>query len=158
MSQRLTTGPAFEPRSEETSRYGTWFVAGSVIGWLMIGFGVWSLLARSGATDPPAVAVWIVALAVVNDLVLVPMALLVATLTRRSVPRVARGLTLGALAVSAFVLVYAYPLLRRYGAQPDNSSFLPWNTRAAVIVVLALTWAVAAVLLLVRVRSLDARR
>ncbi len=158
MSARTELRPPFEPPAEETSVYGGWFVAGAILGWAMIAFGVWSLLVRPGATDPPAVAVWIVGLALVNDLVLVPLALLVGALARRTVPRLARGLVLGALAVSAFVLLYALPFARRYGAQPDNPSFLPRDTGFWVIVVLALVWFVAAAMLLVRMRARGARR
>ena len=81
---------------------------------------------------------------------LAPIALSVAWILRRVVPRIARGLVLGALAISAIVALYALPLVRRFGAQADNPSFLPRNAGAGLVLVIALVWAAAALLLAAR--------
>lgn len=99
--------------------------------------------------------VWVVGLALAHDLLLAPAALLVAWLIHRAAPRVARGLGLGALAISALVALYAYPLVRRFGAQPDNPTFLPRNAGVGLAAVIAIVWVVAAGLL---ARRLGARR
>jgi hypothetical protein len=135
-----------------TSHYGPLFWTGIAIGWLAIAFGVWSLLSRPGAIHPPEVAVWVVGLALAHDLVLAPIAILVAWLLRRVAPRIARGLVLGALAISAIVALYAFPLVRRFGAQADNPSFLPRNAGAGLVLVIALVWGVAALMLAMRLR------
>jgi len=140
--------------AEETSRYGPLFWSGVALGWAAISFGVWSLLSKPGATHPPAVAVWVVGLALAHDLLLAPVALLVAWLVHRTAPRVARGLVLGALAISAIVALFAFQLVRRFGAQPDNPTFLPRNAGAGLVVVIAIVWIVAAALL---ARRLGAR-
>ncbi|HEY8018091.1 MAG TPA: hypothetical protein VIG53_01220 [Actinomycetota bacterium] len=134
----------------DTSRHGPLFWTGVGIGWLVIGFGVWSLITKPGATHPPEAAAWIVGLALAHDLVLAPIALTVAWILRRVVPRIARGLVLGALAISAIVALYALPLVRRFGAQADNPSFLPRNAGAGLVLVIALVWAAAALLLAAR--------
>ncbi len=137
----------------ETSRYGPLFWSGVGAGWLGIAFGVWSLLTRPGATHPPEAAGWVVGLALAHDLVLAPIALLVAWLVHRVAPRIARGLVLGALAISATVALYAFPLVRRFGEQPDNPSFLPRNIGAGLILVIALVWATATLMLATRLRA-----
>ena len=141
--------------AEGTSRYGPLFWGGVGLGWAAISFGVWSLLEKPGATHPPSVMVWVVGLALAHDLLLAPAALLVAWLIHRAAPRVARGLVLGALAISALVALYAYPLVRRFGAQPDNPTFLPRNAGVGLAAVIAIVWVVAAGLL---ARRLGARR
>ncbi len=139
--------------AEDSSRYGPLFWVGVGLGWVAISFGVWSLLAKPGATHPPAVAVWVAGLALVHDLFLAPAALLVARLIHRVAPRIARGLVLGALAISGMVALYAFPVMRRFGAQPDNPSFLPRNAGAGLAVVLALVWIVAGAVLARRLHA-----
>jgi hypothetical protein len=129
---------------EGTSRYGPSFWVCVCVGWAAIAFGLWSLLSRPEATHPPAVAAWLVGLALAHDLVLAPAVLLVAWLLRRVAPRIALGLVLGALAISAIVALYAFPLVQRYGAQPDNPSFLPRDVGAGLLLVIAVVWVVAA--------------
>jgi len=137
----------------ESSRYGPLFWMGVGLGWTAIAFGVWSLLAKPGATHPAEAAAWVVGLALAHDLLLAPIALLVAWVVRRAAPRIARGLVLGALAISAFVALYAFPLVRRFGAQPDNPSFLPRDAAAGLTLVMALVWVTAAVMLAGRLRQ-----
>jgi len=141
--------PPFEVH-QDTSRYGPLFWTGVGIGWLGIAFGVWSLITKPGATHPPEAAAWVVGLALAHDLLLAPIALSVAWILRRVVPRIARGLALGALTISAIVTLYALPLVLRSGAQADNPSFLPRNSGAGLVLVIALVWAVAALLLAAR--------
>ena len=144
--------PPFAEASE-TSRYGPLFWTAVGIGWVGIAVGVWALLSKPSATDPPEAAVWVVGLALAHDLLLVPIALLAGWLLRRTAPRVARGLVLGALAISGIVALYAFPLVRRLGAQPDNPSFLPRDVGAGLAAVIALVWVAAWVMLAGRLRA-----
>lgn len=135
-----------------TSRYGPVFWVGVVVGWSGIAFGLWSALSHSGATRPVGLGVYVVGLALVHDMVLAPVTLAAAAGVRRVAPRAARGLVLGALVVSATVTLFAYPFVRGFGEQPDNPSLLPRDAVAGLLLVLSVVWAMAAALMLRRLR------
>lgn len=136
----------------ETSRYSRLFWCGVAVGWVGIGSGIWSALTHAGSTQPLSLALWVTGLALVHDLLLVPAVLIVAWLVRRTAPRVARGLLLGALAVSAIIALVALPFALRLGAQADNPSFLPRNVGLGALVLVSGVWAVAAGMLFRRLR------
>jgi hypothetical protein len=138
--------------AELTSRYGPLFWSCLAVGSVVMGFGLVSLLSRAGATKPLNFAAFYVGLALVHDLLLAPATIVIATIVRGVSPRVGRGLLFGALVVSAVVVLFSTPLLFRWGAQPDNPSFLPRNYALGLALVLAVVWVVAAVLLLTRTR------
>ena len=147
-----------EPRSPldgpsaHTSRYGPLFWSGVAVGSGVMGVGLVSLLSKAGATKPANFAVFFIGLALVHDLILAPATIAIATGLRSVSPRTGRGLLFGALVVSAVVVLFSAPLLFGWGAQPDNSSFLPRNYTSGLALMLAVVWGVAAVLLLARTR------
>jgi MFS family permease len=137
---------------EHTSRHGPLFWAGVAVGSVVMGVGLVALVSKAGATNPANFAVFFIGLALVHDFVLAPATIAAATGLRRLSPRAGRGLLVGALVVSAIVVLVSAPLLFGWGAQPDNPSFLPRNYAFGLAVVLAVVWGVAAVMLLGRTR------
>ena len=137
---------------EHTSRYGPLFWCCLAVGSVAMGFGLVSLFSKADATDPLNFTVFFIGLALVHDFMLAPATIATATGLRRASPRASRGLLFGALVVSAVVVLVPAPMLFRWGAQPDNPSFLPRNNALGLGLVLAAVWGVAAVLLLGRSR------
>jgi hypothetical protein len=144
------TRPASSGATGLEPRYGAWFWAGVVAGWAAIAFGVVSAITHRGATRPVTLAAWVVGLALVHDLLFAPLVLGAAWLLHRAVPRIARGIAMGALVISGLVVLYSIPFVARWGAQADNPSLLPHDVGTGVLEVLALVWLVAAAMLVVR--------
>jgi hypothetical protein len=137
---------------EGTSGYGPAFWVGVAIGWGSIGWGVWLVMSRPGATEPAAFAAYLVGLALLHDLVVAPAALGAATLLRRRAPRAAVGILTASMMASAVVVAFAVPFtIDRAAANAANPSFLPRSVMAGAALVLALIWLLASSLLLVRV-------
>jgi len=127
-----------EPRGRE---HGPAFWLGLALGWPLIGFGVWTLVRRSGATDPPNFAALFLGLALVHDLVVAPLASALALWVGPRLPVRARAPVAAAAIVSgALVLVSLPPLFS--GGVPDNPSLLPRNYPFGLAVALAAVWAV----------------
>jgi hypothetical protein len=144
--------PPSSDLTELRPAYGPWFWAAAAVGWSAIVFGVVSALTHPGATRPPALALWVIGLALLHDLVFAPLELGAAWILRRSLPRVARAVVMGALVVSGLVVLYAIPFATRWGAQADNPSLLPRDVGTGALQVLALVWLVAAAMLAARLR------
>ena len=113
------------------------------IGGGCMGFGLISLFAKAGATNPANFAVFFIGLALVHDLLLAPAVIVAAWLLRSVTPRPIRGVLFGALAVSAIVAGFSVPFVAGWGAQPDNPSFLPRPYGLGLLVVLAWVWVIA---------------
>jgi hypothetical protein len=138
----------------ETSRYGPTFWVSVVLGWAAISYGVWLVVSEASITHPGNYATYFVGLALIHDLLVAPVALVVATIVRRVVPVIAVGIVLGALLISATVTAFAYPFfIRRTAAIADNPSFLPRNAGVGLLIVLAAVWTAAALMLLFRFRA-----
>jgi hypothetical protein len=128
---------------------GPLFWCSLVVGWTSIGFGIWTLFARAGATRPAGFAAWFVGLAVAHDLVLAPAVSIVATWLVPRVPRRVRGPVLGAAIVSGILALVSLPPL--LGDPADNPSLLPRNYVAGLIVALAVVWGATATWIVVSV-------
>ncbi len=125
--------------------HGRLFWAATALGWVVIAFGVWTLLQRSGATRPLSFGSWFVGLALVHDLVLAPIVAAIAVILGPRIPSRLRGPVIGGLIVSgALVLVSLPPLLGTRVV--DNPSLLPRNYGTGLLIGLALTWSVIAVI------------
>ena len=72
---------------------------------------------------------------------------------RGALPRRARGPVQAALAISAIVALFAYPLVRAYGLAANNPTSLPHNYGRNLLVVLGLVWAVAGVAVVLKLRD-----
>lgn len=125
---------------------------GLALGGPVIAYGVRGALVDAADTHPGELARWVVGLAVVNDLLVVPATLLVGLLARRWTPGWAWPAVRAGLLVSAVLAAVAWPLVRGYGADPANPSLFPRDYGAGLAAALGAVWAV------VLVAALAARR
>ena len=144
----MTDGAAREVR-----RAGPLFWISAVAGWAVIGFGLRGVFQHSLDTRPANLAKFVVGGALLHDLVVAPLVILVGVVVARAVPRRTRAVVQGALVVTAVLALFSYPLVRAYGLAANNPTSLPHNYTANLLVVLGAVWAVAALLVLLRVRS-----
>lgn len=140
-----------QPHSE---RPPAWLLVPALLaGWALIAFGAHAALHDADDAHPVALLVHVVTFDLVHDAVIAPTLFLVAWLIGRLVPRVARGPVRAAAAASAFYVALAYPLIRRWGRRPTNSSTLPLNYGRNLAIVIAVIWVLAAVVVIHRVRT-----
>ncbi len=128
------------------------FWISAAIGWAVIGWGVIGILSNSLDTRPSNLAKFVVGGALLHDLLVAPVAVLVGVLIARAVPAPARGPVQAALAVSAIVALFAYPLVRGYGLAANNPTSLPYNYGRNLVVVLGAVWAVTAAAVVMRLK------
>ena len=133
------------PRTS-TSQHGAWFwlsvVAGIGLAYVGVRYG---LDPKTGANGRVAIR-WLIGLLLTHDLGVLPVVGILGWLVGRLLPRWAAGPIRGAAATSALVVVFAWPLIRRYGAGGDNPSRLPDRSYGTnVLWVIAVVWAVALV-------------
>ena len=83
---------------------------------------------------------------IVHDLVVAPIAALIAIVVIRRAPAITRAPLRAALFGSAVVVAVAWPALRGYGRMrtPDNASVQPLNYATAVATVVAVVWVISA--------------
>ena len=136
----------------DVRRAGPLFWISAVAGWAVIAFGVRGIIQHSVDTRPGNLARFVVGGALLHDLVVAPLAIGVGVLVARAVPGRARAVVQGALAITAIVALFAYPLVRAYGLAANNPTSLPHNYAANLLVVLGVVWAVAAALVILRIR------
>jgi len=127
------------------------FVIALVVGWLIIAFGVRAALDDPADSHPLALLVHVVLFDLGHDLVIAPIALGVGLIVGRVVPEVARGPVRTACAATALFVVFSYPLVRRWGARPTNSSTLPLEYGRNLTIIVVIVWLVAAVVVARRV-------
>ena len=137
----------------EAGRRGPLFWGSAATGWVVIGVGLHGLFQHSLDTRPANLARFVLAGALLHDLVVAPAVILVAVALSHAVPARARAAVQAALAVSAIVALFSYPLVRAYGLAAHNPTSLPHNYTANLLVVLGLVWAVAAAAAIRRVRA-----
>ena len=134
-------------------RAGPLFWISAAAGWAVMGFGLRGIVEHSLDTRPAQLARFVVAGALLHDLVVAPVVILVGVLVTRAVPRRGRAVVQGALAISAVVALFSYPLVRAYGLAANNPTSLPHNYARNLVLVLGLVWAAAGATVLVRLRS-----
>ncbi|MEQ1702701.1 MAG: hypothetical protein ABMA25_21535 [Ilumatobacteraceae bacterium] len=121
-----------------------------IVGWVMIAIGVRSALGDARDAHPFALVVHVIAFDVVHDVVVAPLLFLGGWLIGKIVPGFARGPVRAAAAASALFVVFSYPLVRRWGKRPTNSSTLPLEYGRNLVVILAAVWLIAAVVIVRR--------
>ena len=126
--------------------YGKTFWVALVVGTAIMGFGVVSLVQRSGATRPPSFSLFFLGAIALHDFVLTPTVMAFGRLLSPRLPRPARGLMLGAAIVTGTVALASVPVLFRFGRLPSNPSLLPRDSALGLLVVLAAVWFVTGVL------------
>ena len=135
MSQRLP---------ETTSRAG--LLAGLALGVPVIAYGLRGVLVDADDTHPADLARWVVGLAVVNDLLVIPAAILVGWSLRRVVPTTVWPAVRAGLLCSAVLTAVAWPLVAGFGDDPRNPSLFPRNYATGLTAALALVWTTVVVM------------
>jgi hypothetical protein len=128
-----------------------WFWPALLAGWGLIAIGIVGLFSQRDRTQPFQLVRYVIGFLLVHDLVVAPLVIAAGWLVTRFVPAIARAPLRAALALSALVVAFSWPLLRRYGERATNDSALPLDYGRTVPVVLAVVWAVAVGALGVRV-------
>jgi hypothetical protein len=148
------TDPVAEPLPQPSHhRTGPAFWVSAAIGWVVIGIGLRGIFQHSLDTRPANLAKFVVGGALLHDLLIAPVVLLAAVGLARRVPARARATATAALVVTGVVALFSYPLVRAYGLAAHNPTSLPHNYALNLTIVLGLVWAVAAAVLVVRLRK-----
>jgi hypothetical protein len=114
-----------------------------LVGWGLMAYGASSALGDARDAHPFALAVHIVAFDLVHDAVVAPLAFFIAWVVGKLLPPRFRGPVRAALATSVLIVGFSYPLVRRWGKRPTNSSTLPLAYGRNVLVLLAIVWLLA---------------
>lgn len=141
------------PTGHDVRRAGPLFWTSAVAGWIVIGVGLRGIFEHSIDTRPASLARFVVGGALLHDLVVAPLVILAGVAVARAVPGRGRAAVQGALVVTGVVALFSYPLVRAYGLAANNPTSLPHNYTANLLIVLGAVWAVAALAVLVRLRS-----
>jgi hypothetical protein len=104
-------------------------------------------------TRPANLAKFVVGGALIHDLFLAPAVIVAGVLLARIVRGRARAIVQAALVVSGILALFSYPMVRAYGLAAHNPTSLPHNYSANLLLVLGVVWAVAAGLVIVRIRA-----
>jgi hypothetical protein len=129
-----------EPRGlpETTSRRG--LVIGLALGVPLIGHGLRGAVVDAADTHPSELARWVIGAALVQDLVVVPVAIAIALLARRFTPRRAWPPVRAGLAATGILALVGWPFVRGYGDDPTNPSLLPRNYGAGLAAAIGVVW------------------
>jgi hypothetical protein len=115
----------------------------------MVGVVVMGYAVLGAVTDPDlkpgGVAVFLAAVLVAHDAVLLPVTTAVGALLARLTPRWAQPGVRAAAITSLAVGVVALPLVLGYGRSADNPSILPLAYGRGLLLILALIWSTALV-------------
>lgn len=128
---------------ETTSRTG--LLVGLAVGLPIVAYGLRGVVVDAADTHPAELARWVVGLAVVNDLVVVPAVIVVAWALRRLTPSTWWPAVRTGLLCSAVLTAVAWPIVRGYGADPRNPSLFPRDYTAGLAAALAAVWALVLV-------------
>jgi hypothetical protein len=140
----------------EPNRIG--LAIGLVLGIPVMLIGIVGIVRHTDATPPSSYLRFFVGGDLLHDLVVAPVAALVAFVVLRRAPAVARGPLRAALFGSAVMIAIAWPGIRHYGRMraPDNISVQPLNYATSTATAVAVVWAIAAmwlVIALIRTRE-----
>jgi hypothetical protein len=149
----IRQGSRHAPAPTRTDRHSRWFIPAFIAGWALIWYGATRALGNSRDSNPAALVQHVIAFDLFHDLIIAPAVVFVGWVFGRLLPAVARGPVRGAAAISAIVVVFAYPLFRRWGQRPTNSSTLPLPYARNIVIVLGVVWVIAAIVVARRVRA-----
>jgi hypothetical protein len=127
---------------ETTSRRG--LLIGLALGVPVIGYGLRGAFVDAGDTHPPELARWVIGAALVQDLVVVPVAAAIALLVRRFTPRRAWPPVRAGLVAAGIFVAVGWPFVRGYGRDSTNPSLLPRNYGAGLAAAIVVIWLVVA--------------
>lgn len=128
-----------------------------LVGAAFVAWGGYLFLSNTTWTSVRAALTWFLGGVILHDGVLVPVTLLAGAVLARLLPQLYRGLVQGALVLSATVTIALLPLLSGRGLDADDPSQQPLSYGRNLVVVLAIVWAVTAVLVLRRVLRAHAK-
>ena len=131
---------------------GRRFWVSAAVGWAGIAWGVIGIFSNSLETRPANLARFVVGGALLHDLLVAPLAIVAGVLLTRAVPGRARAPVQAALAISAVVALFAFPLVRGYGLAANNPTSLPHNYGLNLLVVLGVVWVAAGAAVVVRLK------
>jgi hypothetical protein len=149
----LDPGPVDSGPVPEDHRDGPLFWISAAAGWAVIAWGLRGVFQHSLDTRPTNLAKFVVGGALLHDLFVAPVVIVAGVLLARAVPGRARAVVQGALVVSGIVALFSYPLVRAYGLAAHNPTSLPHNYTVNLLIVLGVVWAVAAGLVIARLRT-----
>jgi hypothetical protein len=138
-------------------RHG-WFWPALVVGWAFIAVGIAGMASQGGRASPLVVGPFVLGFLLAHDLVLAPAVLVAGWLLGRIVPAVGRGPVRAALALSGLVVLFALPLLGRFGERPTDDSALPLDYGRTVPIVLLVIWLVVLMAVIWRLMRSTVRR
>jgi hypothetical protein len=115
-------------------------VVGLILGVPVMAYGARGVFVDADDTHPAELGRWIVGLAVVNDFVVIPLAIALAFGLRWVLPGWAWPSVRAGLLGSAVLAFIAWPLIRGYGDDPANPSLFPRSYGAGLLVALAVVW------------------
>ena len=134
-----------------STRIWRWALGAAGVG--AMAWAAWLVLTGGAATDPKAVAIWLVGGLVLHDAVLAPLVVALGWLAARVLPPWLRApVQLGTL-VAGVVTLASIPLLLGRGRRPDNPSANPLDYSRNLFVVLAVIALVCGAWALVRWRA-----
>ena len=138
-------------RAYETNPIG--LAIGLVLGLPLMLIGIVGIIRHTAATPPSSYLRFFLGGDLLHDLVVAPIAALVAFVVLRRTPAIARGPLRAALFGSAVMIAIAWPGIRHYGRMraPDNISVQPLNYATSTATAVAVVWALAAVWLAIAV-------
>lgn len=119
----------------------------TIAGMALSAYGLVGLLADVRVGDSMNWLVYFTGGLLVHDLVWAPLVALGSVALVRVVPARIRPVLQGTLIVTATVLLVAYPVVRGAGRLPNNPSLLPLDYPRNLVIVLAVVWAVAGLLM-----------
>ncbi|MGQ0678629.1 MAG: hypothetical protein ACT4OM_03045 [Actinomycetota bacterium] len=108
-----------------------------VVGWGMIGFGLYGTIQEATRTHPGNFALWFVGSALAHDMLLAPAVFALAVLVRKWVPARVRPTIQTGLIVAGSVAVVALPFVLGRGGPAGNPSALPRNYPLGLGLILA---------------------
>ncbi len=132
--------------------YGVRFWIGVLLGWAMIAFGIHSALRTYHDANPVYSVVTLVVFALVQDLIVAPAVIIIGLGLRRVVrSSPVTATAVGVALISVIVTAFSWPEIRRYGRDPALSSSLQTlNYATGLLIVLGVVWAVALVVVILR--------
>jgi hypothetical protein len=131
------------------------------VGLAMMAFALGSAVTGGGHFKPSRHVLFLIAVLVLHDGVLLPFFIVIGVLVRRFVPVRERAVVQGALIVSAAVTFVALPFVLGEGRTPGLPSALPRDYPGGLALVLTAVWLAAAGILAARYltrRSVGRRR
>ncbi len=118
-----------------------------VAGLGLMAYAAFGLVTAAGA-EPVRQALFMLALLVAHDFVLIPATVALGLVAVRMVPAWARAPTQTALIVTVTLVVVAIPLIVKGRGFADNPSLLPLDYRRGLLIAIGATWLVAATIAL----------